>query len=90
MAHSGIIAAFEQLARNPQAAPARAAGPSDDKALRVLQYIRAHRVLGSRYSQLDPLKRMERTPVPELELSYYGLTECRHGPRVLGRFVARA
>ena len=42
----------------------------------MLQYIRAHRVLGSRYSQLDPLKRMERDPVPELELSYYGLTEA--------------
>ncbi|HUL96182.1 MAG TPA: 2-oxoglutarate dehydrogenase E1 component, partial [Usitatibacter sp.] len=76
VAHSGIIAAFEQLARDPQAAPARGAGPSDDKALKVLQYIRAHRVLGSRYSQLDPLKRMERTPVPELELSYYGLTDA--------------
>jgi 2-oxoglutarate dehydrogenase E1 component len=32
--------------------------------------------MGSRYSQLDPLKRLERTPVPELELSYYGLTEA--------------
>ena len=32
--------------------------------------------MGSRYSQLDPLKRMERTPVPELELSYYGLTDA--------------
>ena len=33
-------------------------------------------MLGSRYSQLDPLKRLERTPVPELELSYYGLGEA--------------
>jgi hypothetical protein len=32
--------------------------------------------LGSRYSKLDPLNRLERTPVPELELSYYGLTEA--------------
>ena len=32
--------------------------------------------MGSRYSQLDPLKRIERTPVPELELSFYGLTEA--------------
>jgi len=73
--HSPVIAAFEERARNPQAASA-AAAPADDKALKVLQYIRAHRVLGSRYSQLDPLKRMERTPVPELELAYYGLTEA--------------
>ena len=74
--HSPVIAAFESLARNPQAASAPAAGASDEKALKVLQYIRAHRVMGSRYSQLDPLKRLERTPVPELELSYYGLTEA--------------
>ncbi|MGZ5112585.1 MAG: 2-oxoglutarate dehydrogenase E1 component [Usitatibacter sp.] len=73
--HSPVIAAFESASRHPAAAPA-AAAPADEKALKVLQYIRAHRVLGSRYSQLDPLKRLERTPVPELELSYYGLTDA--------------
>jgi 2-oxoglutarate dehydrogenase E1 component len=73
--HSPVIAAFENLARNPQASAPTAAA-ADAKALKVLQYIRAHRVLGSRYSQLDPLKRLERTPVPELELSFYGLTEA--------------
>ncbi len=73
--HSPVIAAFENLAKNPRAS-APAAGAADEKALKLLQYIRAHRVLGSRYSQLDPLKRLERTPVPELELSYYGLTEA--------------
>jgi len=77
VAHSPVIAAFESLARNPQAARAAAAPmSSDEKSLKVLQYIRAHRVMGSRYSQLDPLKRLERTPVPELELSYYGLTDA--------------
>ena len=74
VAHSGVVAAFEQLARSPRAAAAAPAA-GDEKQLRVLQYIRAHRVLGSRDSQLDPLKRLERTPVPELELSFYGLTE---------------
>ncbi len=73
--HGPIVAAFENLARRPAAA-APAAAPADEKSLRVLQYIRAHRVLGSRYSQLDPLKRLERTPVPELELSFYGLGEA--------------
>jgi 2-oxoglutarate dehydrogenase E1 component len=74
VAHSQVIASFENLTRTTAApAPATAA---DDKNLKVLQYIRAHRVMGSRYSQLDPLKRLERTPVPELELSYYGLTDA--------------
>jgi 2-oxoglutarate dehydrogenase E1 component len=76
--HSKVIEAFENLAYTPtstlvaQAAPA----PGDDKYLKVLQYIRAHRVLGSRQSQLDPLKRLERMPVPELELSFYGFTDA--------------
>jgi 2-oxoglutarate dehydrogenase E1 component len=56
VAHSQVIAAFEKLARQPAAARTGAAPASDDKALKVLQYIRAHRVMGSRYSQLDPLK----------------------------------
>jgi 2-oxoglutarate dehydrogenase E1 component len=76
VAHSPVIAAFESLAKYPRERAAGAAPAADDKALKVLQYIRAHRVLGSRYSQLDPLKRLERTPVPELELSYYGLTDA--------------
>ncbi|MEP7070580.1 MAG: 2-oxoglutarate dehydrogenase E1 component, partial [Usitatibacter sp.] len=74
VAHSPVIAAFESLGRTfASSAPGPAAG--DGKELKVLQYIRAHRVMGSRYSQLDPLKRLERTPVPELELSYYGLAD---------------
>ncbi len=56
--HSGVIAAFEGLVRNGVGASAPAASPSsDEKQLKVLQYIRAHRVMGSRYSQLDPLQR---------------------------------
>ncbi|MGE5615828.1 MAG: thiamine pyrophosphate-dependent enzyme, partial [Bacillota bacterium] len=77
VAHSQVVAAFEQRARSgPAAAPAAPTTGFDPKILKVLQYIRAHRVLGSRYSQLDPLKRLERTPVPELELDFYGLTEA--------------
>jgi 2-oxoglutarate dehydrogenase E1 component len=76
VAHGPVIAAFERRAREGAAAQPSASPAGDDKSLKVLQYIRAHRVLGSRHSQLDPLKRMERDPVPELELSYYGLTEA--------------
>jgi len=74
--HSRIIAAFEERARNPQLARAAAPAAGDDKQLKVLQYIRAHRVLGSRESQLDPLKRLERQPLPELDLAFYGLGEA--------------
>ncbi len=76
VSHSQIVAAFEERARNRQAARAPAAAAGDDKSLKVLQYIRAHRVLGSRESQLDPLKRLERQPLPELQLSFYGLGDA--------------
>ncbi len=75
VAHGPVIAAFELRARQGMAAQA-ATPAGDDRALKVLQFIRAHRVLGARHSQLDPLKRMERDPVPELELSYYGFTDA--------------
>src|SRR6185436_15154776 len=73
VAHHGVIEAFTNL--RPSASPAAAAA-GDNKIVKVLQYIRAHRVLGSHSSQLDPLKRLERAPVPELELDYYGFTEA--------------
>src|ERR1700738_5183 len=47
VAHSKVIASFETLSRTPQATRAATAA-TDDKNLKVLQYIRAHRVLGSR------------------------------------------
>jgi 2-oxoglutarate dehydrogenase E1 component len=75
VAHGPVIAAFERRAKEPaSAAAAPAAG--DGKDLKVLQFIRAHRVMGSHNSQLDPLKRMERDPVPELEFAYYGFTDA--------------
>jgi 2-oxoglutarate dehydrogenase E1 component len=75
VAHTPVIEAFAERAK--QGAVRTVASAADDgKQLKVLQFIRAHRVLGSRQSQLDPLKRLEVEPVPELELSYYGLGEA--------------
>ncbi len=83
--HSPVIAAFEALAAQGGAkrvayvnVGGSGAGTSVDekKSFKVLQYIRAHRVLGARNSSLDPLKRMERVDVPELDLAYYGLTDA--------------
>ena len=80
VAHTPVIEAFTERAKQGGGRVAyvnvAAAGSDDKRSLKVLQFIRAHRVMGSRYSQLDPLKRLERTPVPELELSFYGLTDA--------------
>lgn len=80
VAHTPVIAAFAERAKMGGGRVAyvnvgEAAG-HDKKFLRVLQFIRAHRVLGARHSSLDPLKRSERLPVPELELAYYGLSDA--------------
>ncbi|MGH8729157.1 MAG: 2-oxoglutarate dehydrogenase E1 component, partial [Burkholderiales bacterium] len=46
------------------------------KQVAVLQIINAHRFLGMFQADVDPLHRYEKPPVPELELSHYGLSEA--------------
>jgi 2-oxoglutarate dehydrogenase E1 component len=76
VAHTPVIEAFAQRAKGGAPATVQAPGvpPDDGKQTKVLQFLRAHRTTGSHYSQLDPLRRMDKQPVPELELDYYGLT----------------
>src|SRR5262245_9552086 len=50
VAHSGVIASLEGLTRTGAAAAPAASGSDDGKSLKVLQYIRAHRVMGARES----------------------------------------
>ena len=80
VAHTPVIEAFAERAKQGGGRIAYVnvggGGSEDKRSLRVLQFIRAHRVLGSRHSSLDPLKRSERMPVPELELSFYNLTNA--------------
>jgi 2-oxoglutarate dehydrogenase E1 component len=59
-------------------APSAADGSGADLALlqdRVDQLVRAYRVRGHLLARLDPLG-LPRPPQPELEMSYYGLTEA--------------
>lgn len=74
----------------PPAAPWRLSGHSPDqellqddydleterKQIAVLQIINAYRFLGVRHADLDPLKHQEKPHIPELEPTYYGLTEA--------------
>ncbi len=75
VAHYPIINAFAEMAKR---GPVRTvvAGGGDQKQVSVLQLINAHRFLGTRWAQLDPLKRTERPEINELELSHYGFTEA--------------
>lgn len=73
-AHSPIQRAFLELAKHQTAVPVYA----DDtrKQASVLQLINAHRFLGVRVADLDPLKRHPKPEVVELNLSYYDLGEA--------------
>ena len=72
-AHSQIQRSFASL---PKAAAS--AGPAADadlerKQVFVLQLINAHRFLGVRVANLDPLNRHVKPVIPELDPAYYGL-----------------
>ncbi len=78
VAHAPIVASFAQRAKlgtlRPGATPS-----SDAKQVKVLQMISAYRFLGNRWAQLDPLKRIERSAVAELDPAFYGFTEADLG-----------
>ena len=63
--------------RPTPSAPRRAAptSPIARKQVHVQSLIAAYRFLGSRWADLDPLKRQERPKIPELEPAFYDLTE---------------
>lgn len=46
------------------------------KRTAVQQLIAAYRNVGQRWANLDPLKRVERPSIPELEPSFYGFTDA--------------
>ncbi len=59
----------------PLPVPDAAAG-SDVAQVAVLRLINAYRYLGVRQADLDPLRRFEPPPMPELDPAHYGLTEA--------------
>ena len=77
VAHASVIESFAQRAK--AGAFAQRASTSDltiaRKQVHVQSLIAAYRSLGSRWADLDPLKRQERPKIPELEPAFYDLTE---------------
>ncbi|CAM4054848.1 2-oxoglutarate dehydrogenase E1 component [Kerstersia similis] len=76
-AHAPIVQSFAERAR-ANAFAVRVQEPDlsvASKQIVVQTLISAYRSLGSRWAELDPLKRHERPQLPELDPAYYGLTE---------------
>lgn len=75
VAHSPIQRAFAALPRFAQNVDA-ADVSLERKQVAVLQMISAHRFLGVRIANLDPLNRHAKPEMPELTLAHYGFTEA--------------
>ncbi len=77
VAHAPVIESFAQRAKAN--AFAHKASETDlaiaRKQVHVQSLIAAYRSLGSRWADLDPLKRTERPKIPELEPAFYDLVE---------------
>jgi 2-oxoglutarate dehydrogenase E1 component len=77
MAHAPVVQSFAQRAKaNAFALKASSADLAvARKQVHVQSLVAAYRFLGSRWADLDPLKRTERPKIPELEPAFYDLTE---------------
>jgi 2-oxoglutarate dehydrogenase E1 component len=77
VAHAPVVESFAQRAK-ANAFGNKASGADlavARKQVHVQSLIAAYRFLGSRWADLDPLKRQERPKIPELEPAFYDLTE---------------
>ena len=77
VAHAPIVESFAMRAKEGTLRPGATQNDLTvaRKQVYVQQLIAAYRNLGSRWAQLDPLKRQERPHIPELEPAFYDLTE---------------
>ena len=77
VAHAPIIESFAQRAKANAFLPRVAERDLSiaRKQVHVQSIIAAYRFLGTKWADLDPLKRQERPPIPELEPGFYDLTE---------------
>jgi 2-oxoglutarate dehydrogenase E1 component len=77
VAHAPVVESFAQRAKaNAFAVKASSADLAvARKQVHVQSLIAAYRFLGARWADLDPLKRTERPRIPELEPTFYDLSE---------------
>jgi 2-oxoglutarate dehydrogenase E1 component len=79
VAHAPVVESFIQRSKKGEFAAPRtlATEPVAPERLQVaaLLLVTAYRIAGSRWATVDPLKRMPRPQIPELEPAYYDLKE---------------
>src|SRR5688572_6940108 len=81
VAHAPVVESFVQraktgqLGRNERSLPTEPVAP-ERLQVAALLLVTAYRIAGSRWASVDPLKRMPRPNIPELEPAYYDLSEA--------------
>ncbi|HVJ24158.1 MAG TPA: 2-oxoglutarate dehydrogenase E1 component [Burkholderiales bacterium] len=80
VAHAPVVESFVQRSKKGEFAAARTL-PTEQLTPERLQVaalllVTAYRIAGSRWATVDPLKRMQRPNIPELEPAYYDLKEA--------------
>lgn len=76
VAHAPVIAAFTELGKDGGFRPLAVAPASDNKKQSAVgKLITAYRSMGARWADLDPLKRLTRPKILELDLSFYGFAD---------------
>jgi 2-oxoglutarate dehydrogenase E1 component len=80
VAHAPVVESFVQRSKRGEFAAERTL-PTERMAPERLQVaalllVTAYRIAGSRWATVDPLKRMPRPNIPELEPAYYDLSEA--------------
>jgi 2-oxoglutarate dehydrogenase E1 component len=79
--HSTVREQFLHISKNKLlgsgvSTPASVTSEYETKQVKVLQLISAYRIRGHQVAKLDPLGLMERSTVPDLDLSYHGLSDA--------------
>jgi 2-oxoglutarate dehydrogenase E1 component len=76
--HLPVISAFAERAKQgtTRVVVANADSELGRKRVATQQLIAAYRNVGNRWANLDPLKRVERENIPELEPSFYGFSDA--------------
>ncbi len=81
VAHAPVVESFVQRAKRGEIGGAGRTLPTEPLTPERLQVaalllVTAYRIAGSRWATVDPLKRMPRPNIPELEPAYYDLKEA--------------
>ncbi|WP_449370752.1 2-oxoglutarate dehydrogenase E1 component [Thiomonas sp.] len=76
--HAPVVSAFAERAKSGpiRTLQAVADGELARKRVAAQQLIAAYRNVGVRWADLDPLKRTERPPIPDLDPAFYGFTDA--------------